>query len=361
MKSGWRALELELALPVLLLAVMGTLTVYSAGRDTVQAHLWIKQALWNVIGIAAAGYLAGMDHRRLFRNSLPIYILGVAALVLVLVAGKTVSGSKSWLAIWGVTLQPSEFVKWMTLLFVAHRLGKRPPDQLPAWELVGAVGLVCFPMLLVLKQPDLGVALTYLPLLLLVPLVKGIRWRWLAGGSLLFVLLCAATWQYKLQPYQKERILTFLDPSRDLRGKGYQVHQSRIAIGAGGLLGQGFTSGSQTQLNFLPVKTTDFVFSVWAEERGYLGVLMVLGLFGVFLKRILDIAREAKSSAGAYFCAGSAGVFGLHILINVGMVSGAVPTTGIPLPFFTYGGSSTLAFFLALGVILNIRHHSKLR
>ena len=361
LRTSWRALELELALPVLLLAVMGTLTVYSAGRDTAQAHLWIKQILWNVLGIAAAGYLAGMDHRRLFRNSLPIYILGVASLVLVLAIGKTVSGSKSWLALWGVTLQPSEFVKWMTLLFVAHRLGKRPPDQLPSWDLVGAVGLICFPMLLVLKQPDLGVALTYVPLLLLVPLVRGLRWRWVAGGGLAFVLLCGLAWQYKLQPYQKERILTFLDPARDLRGKGYQVRQSRIAIGAGGLLGQGFMSGSQTQLNFLPVKTTDFVFSVWAEERGYLGVLMVLGLFGVFLKRILDIAREAKSSAGAYFCAGAAGVFGLHILINVGMVSGAVPTTGIPLPFFTYGGSSTLAFFLALGVILNIRYHSKLR
>lgn len=361
MRASWRALELELAVPVLLLATMGTLTVYSAGRDTSLSHLWIKQILWNILGIAAAVYLAGMDHRRLFRNSLALYVLGIASLLLVLAVGKTVAGSKSWLAIWGVTLQPSEFVKWLTLLFVAHRLGKRQPDQMPSWELVGAVGLVCFPMLLVLRQPDLGVALTYAPLLLLLPLVKGVNWRWAAGGGLAFALLCGAAWQWKLQPYQKERILTFLDPSRDLRGKGYQVHQSRIAIGAGGLLGQGFMSGSQTQLNFLPVKTTDFVFSVWAEERGYLGVLMVLGLFGVFLKRILDIAREAKSPAGVLFCAGAAAVFGLHILINVGMVSGAVPTTGIPLPFFTYGGSSTLAFYLALGVILNIRYHSKVR
>lgn len=361
MRSNWRALELELALPVLLLAVMGTLTVYSAGRDTLQAHLWIKQAIWNVLGVAVAIYLAGMDHRRLFRNSLLIYALGLAALVLVLAIGRKVAGSKSWLAVGGVTIQPSEFVKWITLLFVAHRLGRRPPDQVPTWELVGAVGLVSFPMLLVLMQPDLGVAMTYTPLLLLLLLVRGVRWRWLAGTGLAAVLLGGAAWQWKLQPYQKERILTFLDASRDLRGKGYQVHQSRIAIGAGGLLGQGFMSGSQTQLNFLPVKTTDFVFSVWAEERGFLGVLMVLGLFGVFLKRILDIAREAKSAAGAYFCAGAAGVFGLHILVNVGMVSGAVPTTGIPLPFFTYGGSSTLAFFLALGVILNIRVHAKLR
>ncbi|MBI4912804.1 MAG: rod shape-determining protein RodA [Acidobacteria bacterium] len=361
MKTSLRALELELALPVLLLAVMGTLTVYSAGVGTPQAHLWIKQSLWNVLGIAAAGYLAGMDHRRLFRNSLPIYVVGVLSLGVVLVAGKTVAGSKSWLALGGVTLQPSEFVKWMTLLFVAHRLGSKAPDQIPGWELAGVAGLICFPMLLVLRQPDLGVALTFTPLFLFVPLVKGIKWRWVLLGLLGCVALSGLAWQYKLHPYQKERILTFLDPSRDLKGKGYQVHQSRIAIGSGGLLGQGFMSGSQTQLNFLPVKTTDFVFSVWAEERGYLGVLMVLGLFGVFIKRILDIAKEAKSAAGAYFCAGAAGIFGLHILINVGMVSGAVPTTGIPLPFFTYGGSSTLAFFLALGVILNIRYLSKVR
>ena len=361
MKGHARLLDLQLAIPMLLLATMGVLTIYSAGRGTSQANLYVKQLVWIAGGIAGMLYLGGTDHRRLFRNSLPVYGFGLLTLAIVLVAGKTVAGSRSWFQVGGFSLQPSEFMKWATLLFVAHRLGNKPPELLEPLEFDGAAGLVSYPMLLVLLQPDLGVALTYLPIFILIPLIRGVKWRWIAVGLAIGVAGAAVTWNFKLKAYQKERILTFLDPARDLRGKGYQVHQSRIAIGAGGLTGQGFTSGSQTQLNFLPVKTTDFVFSVWAEERGFLGVLGVLALFGVLLKRILDAALAAKEYAGAYFCAGAAAIYGAHILVNTGMVVGIVPTTGIPLPFFTYGGSSTLAFFLAMGVILNILHHAKVR
>lgn len=361
MKMSTRALDPLLLLVVLALTAMGTLTIYSAGRDTAQHGLWIKQSLWNGIGLTVLLILSRTDYRRITQASLTIYGAGLLSLVVVLVIGHSVAGSKSWLSLWGVSLQPSEFVKWTTLLFVAHRLGTRPMEGLRIWDLVGAAGLVFFPMFLVLKQPDLGVALTYLPIFLLIPLVRAIRWRWVAVGLLSFALITTVAWNTQMKNYQKERILTFLDPSRDLRGKGYQVHQSRIAIGAGGLLGKGYMSGSQTQLNFLPVKTTDFVFSVWAEERGFMGILMVLALFGVLLHRVLAIAGEAGTATGAYFCAGAAGIFGLHILINIGMVSGALPTTGIPLPFFTYGGSSTLAFFTALGLIMNIQHQAKMR
>ncbi len=346
---------------VLLLTALGTLTLYSAGRDTPHHALWIRQSVWNGLGILALVVVSRTDHRRLTTGSLPIYVLGLLSLLVVLIIGHTVAGSKSWLSLGGISLQPSEFVKWFALLFVAHRLGTKPPDALTGWDLAGAAGLVLFPMILVLKQPDLGVAMTYTPIFLLLPLLRGIRWKWVAFGVLSFTLIATVAWKYKLKTYQKERVLTFIDPSRDLKGKGYQVHQSRIAIGAGGILGKGYMSGSQTQLNFLPVKTTDFVFSVWAEERGFVGILLALALFGVLLHRILTIAGEASTATGTYFCAGAAGIFGLHILINIGMVSGAVPTTGIPLPFFTYGGSSTLAFFLALGVIMNIQHQSRLK
>lgn len=359
MRLRFRALDWQMALPLFLLLLLGTLTLYSAGRDTPQSGIWLRQTFWNGLGIVGMSLLAASDHRRLFRLSLPIYLMGLGSLVLVLVLGKTVAGSKSWLQIGGISLQPSELVKWLTLLFVAHRLGSRPMASVSITELIGAAALVLFPMLLVLKQPDLGVALTYLPIFILLPLIRGLRWRWVALGLGGFVLLSGVAWQWKLKPYQKERVLTFLDPTRDLKGKGYQVHQSRIAIGAGGVFGSGFMSGSQTQLNFLPVKTTDFVFSVWAEERGYAGVLLVLALFGVLLHRILAIAAQAKNSAAAYYCAGCAAIFGLHILINAGMVVGVVPTTGIPLPFFTYGGSATMSFFLALGVIMNIQHQAK--
>jgi rod shape determining protein RodA len=156
-------------------------------------------------------------------------------------------------------------------------------------------------------------------------------------------------------------VITFLDPGADLQGKGYQINQSRIAIGSGGLFGQGFTSGSQTQLNFLPVKTTDFVFSVWAEERGFLGVLMALALFGAVIMRVLDTAREARTSAETYYCVGAAGIFALHLVVNVGMVIGLLPNKGIVLPFFSAGGSSTLSYFLGLGVVMSVRYRAKMK
>jgi len=361
LNKSTRNLDPVLMFLVLVLTALGTLTLFSAGKDTPHHALWIRQSVWNGLGLTAMLLFSRFDYRRLAQSSLSIYVTGLLSLLVVLVIGHTVAGSKSWLSFGGVSLQPSEFVKWVVLLFVAHRLGTKSPEALTNWDLVGAGGLVFFPMFLVLKQPDLGVALTYTPILLLFPLLRGIKWRWVLAAALGFTLLSTAVWNYSLKPYQKERILTFIDPSRDLKGKGYQVNQSRIAIGAGGLWGRGYMSGSQTQLNFLPVKTTDFVFSVWAEERGFVGILMALILFGVLLHRILAIAGEATTAMGTYFCVGAAGIFGFHILINIGMVSGAVPTTGIPLPFFTYGGSSTLAFFLALGIIMNIHHQAKSR
>ena len=247
------------------------------------------------------------------------------------------------------------------MLFRSQRLGSRPADSVGRLELLGAAGLVAFPMLLIHRQPDLGMALSFLPILLLVPLMKGLRARWVAALLLLTTLGGFGAWKFVLKPYQKQRVLIFLDPSADLQGKGYQVNQSRIAIGSGGLIGKGFTSGSQTQLNFLPVKTTDFAFSVWAEERGFVGVLLVLGLFGLLLSRILDAAREAHSNVETYFCAGAAGIFALHLMVNVGMVAGALPNKGMVLPFFSAGGSSTLSFFLALGLIMGILHRSRVK
>lgn len=361
MRERLRVLDPGLVLPLLGLLLMGTLTVYSAGRGTPNAGLWIKQLLWGLIGFVALAYLAGAQHRRIFHLALPAYGLGLVLLVAVLIVGKEIAGTRGWLRLGGLTLQPSELVKWLTLLMVAQRLGSRPLHTLTHLDLLQAGLLVLFPMLLVLAQPDTGVMLTYTPIFALLPLIRGIRFRWVALALLLGATGSGLAWRFYLKDYQKERILTFLDPERDPKGKGYQVRQSRIAVGAGGLTGQGFTRGTQTQLNLLPVKTTDFAFSAWAEERGFLGVFAAFALFGLLLRRILQIAGEARTAAGAYFAFGCACIFGFHILINTGMVVGALPTTGIPLPFFTYGGSSTLAFFLALGVVLNIRQHAKVR
>lgn len=361
MRERFRALDPRLLWVLLSLIVLGTLTLFSAGRNTPQAGIWLKQSVWNLLGLVLMLLLATADPRRLFRYSFPAYLLGLLALAAVLVVGKKIGGSTRWFMIAGQTFQPSELMKWITLLYVSQRLGSRPADSVSRLELFGALGLVLSPMLLIQHQPDLGMALSFLPILLIIPLMRGLKARWVVALLLLVSVGGLGAWKFGLKSYQKQRVMIFLDPSSDLQGKGYQVNQSRIAIGSGGLIGKGFTSGSQTQLNFLPVKTTDFAFSVWAEERGLLGVLLALGLFGLLLSRILDAARAAHTYAEAYFCAGAAGIFALHLLVNVGMVAGALPNKGMVLPFFSAGGSSTLSFFLALGLIMGILYRSRLK
>ncbi len=361
MKNRLRTLDPRLLWVLLALMALGTLTLYSAGRNTPQAGIWLKQGVWNLLGLTLMVLLSTVDPRRILRISFPAYLLGLVALAAVLVVGRKIGGATRWFVLAGQTFQPSELMKWITLLYVSYRLGTRAPESVGRWELLGSAGLVAFPMLLVLKQPDLGMALSFLPILLLIPLMKGLKWRWV----LLLVVAVSVggvfAWKHVLKPYQKQRVLIFLDPSADLQGKGYQVNQSRIAIGSGGLFGKGFTSGSQTQLNFLPVKTTDFAFSVWAEERGFLGVVFVLGLFGLFLTRLLEAASRARTSAEAYFCAGAAAIFAMHLMVNVGMVAGALPNKGMVLPFFSAGGSSTLSFFLALGLVMGVLHRAKVK
>ena len=361
MRERLRFLDTGLLLPMVLLVIMGTLTVYSAGRGTFQSGLWIKQTLWTVLGFLVLAGVAAISPLRIFRSAFPLYLVGILSLAAVLAVGHRIGGAQRWLVLGPVTFQPSELMKWLTLLFVTHRLGTRPPGSVGGWDLLGASALVFFPMLLVLKQPDLGMAISFLPILVLIPLLKGLKARWVAAALVGVALLGVFSWQKVLKPYQKQRVMTFLDPGADLQGKGYQINQSRIAIGSGGIFGQGFTSGSQTQLNFLPVKTTDFVFSVWAEERGFLGVLLALALFGAVITRILDTARVAKTSSETYFCVGAAGIFALHLFVNVGMVIGLLPNKGIVLPFFSAGGSSTLSYFLGLGVVMAVRHRAQVK
>ncbi len=363
MRERLRTLDPYLLLPILVLLFMGTLTIFSASRGTTQSTIWLKQTVWNLLGLALMLFVARLRMNQIFNWSAGFYTLGILMLAAVLVPGigKSIGGAQRWLLVGGLTFQPSELMKWLALLFVAHRLGTRPPDQFQALDLVGISALVVFPMLLVLKQPDLGMAISFLPILVLVPLIKGLRARWVALGLVGVSIIGVFAWHNVLKPYQKERVLTFLNPNADLQGKGYQINQSRIAIGAGGFFGQGFTSGSQTQLNFLPVKTTDFVFSVWAEERGFLGVLMALGLFGMVMSRILEIARSARTQSESYYCVGAACLLGLHIFVNVGMVVGILPNKGIVLPFFSAGGSSTLSYFLGLGIVRGVQNRAKLK
>jgi len=348
---------------MMLLVFMGTLTIYSAGRGMPgQADIWIKQTFWNLMGFLMMAFVASVNPQRIFRQSALLYVLGILTLIAVLVVGKKLgagAGARRWIGIGKLTFQPSELMKWITLLFVAHRLASKPADQVGTVDVIGAVALVVCPLLLVFKQPDLGMALSFLPILVLIPLIRGLRWRWVAIGLVAMSLFGVVAWKKVLKPYQKSRVINFLNPDQDLQGKNYQVNQSRIAIGAGGFLGQGFTAGSQTQLNYLPVKTTDFVFASWAEERGFVGVLLALSLFAAVLYRVLDIARRARNQTEMYFCAGAGALLLLHIFVNPGMVVGILPNKGIVLPFFSAGGSSTLSYFLGLGVVMGVQYRLK--
>lgn len=343
--------------PAMLLACLGLMNIYSAGRNTPLSLLWVKHALWLGISFGLAFGIRQREGGQAFQWSIPLYVLSLVVLILVLGFGKTIGGSTRWFSLGFLgTFQPSEVAKWITLLLASHFLGQYQPDRIPKYFLIIFSAAILVPMSLVFLQPDLGMALSFLPIFILVPLVRSFRFKSVVVALIALSLTGFWGWKQGLKPYQKERIMTFLNPSKDLRGPGYQINQSRIAIGNGGLWGHGIGGGTQTQLNFIPVKTTDFVFSVWAEEHGYIGVCVVLSLFGLLITRMLDIGIRARTLEESYFAIGAACIFSLHFFVNIGMVIGALPNKGMALPFFSYGGTQTLAFCLVLGLLSGIEH-----
>jgi rod shape determining protein RodA len=283
-----------------------------------------------------------------------MYLLSMATLLAVLLIGTKVFGSRRWIPILGFTFQISEFVKLVLILLVARYLTELRSETLDWRELLKLSGLVLLPVLLVVKQPDLGTALTYLPILAIGVYLAGLRRQYLVVIGLLAVFILPVSWNF-LQDYQKARLVSFQYPDRDPRGAGYQTIQSKIAVGAGGMWGQGVAKGTQTQLRFLPVPHTDFIFSAFAEEHGFVGVVIVLALYFVLLMQIIQNAQTAPDRAGMYICMGVVALFVFHLLVNVGMVVGRMPVTGIPLPLMSAGGSNTLSTFLMLGLVNNVR------
>jgi rod shape determining protein RodA len=227
-------------------------------------------------------------------------------------------------------------------------------DRLEAGDLIKLGALIGLPMVLVMKQPDLGTALTYIPILAAGAFFAGLQWKHVVAIVLLLALLMPVGWLL-LRDYQKARLLSFRDPSRDPLGSGYQVIQSKIAVGAGGMWGKGVARGSQTQLRFLPVPHTDFIFAAFAEEHGFVGAVVVLGLYFLLLMQIVQNAQTAPDKAGMYICMCVAALVTFHVLVNIGMLVGRMPVTGIPLPLMSYGGSSILTMFMMLGLVNNVR------
>jgi rod shape determining protein RodA len=349
-----RDLDWPLLVTTLVICALGILQIYSATRGTRWDDAWWRQALWVAAGFVILWIASAIDYHTLVGHAFVFYFLSVGLLVLVLLVGKQVFGSRRWIGYGGFHLQVSEFVKIVLILLIARYMTELKGDRLEASDLFKVTGLVLVPMLLVIRQPDLGTALTYLPILGAGVLFAGLRWRYLVVIALVVALVLPLSWHF-LKDYQQARLKSFLDPSQDPQGSGYQVIQSKIAVGSGGMWGKGVTRGSQTQLQFLPVPHTDFIFSAFAEEHGFVGVVVTLGLYFVLLMQMVQNAQTAPDRAGLYVCMGVCALLLFHILVNIGMVVGRMPVTGIPLPLMSYGGSNSLSFFLMLGLVNNVR------
>jgi rod shape determining protein RodA len=342
-----------LLLVALALATAGLATIHSASSELAVDYM-PRQAVWVTLGLVAFLIGFGVDYLKLAKFALPIYVVALALLAAVLIFGQEVGGSRSWLGFGSFRVQPSELAKVVTVLFLARYLAASNRRVLALKEVFVAGLIAGLPMTLVALSPDLGSAAMFVPMLLGMLLLAGVNRRLLAVGALIAALVGAGAWNLVLLDYQKDRVRTYLSPGSDPLGDGYQLRQSKIAVGSGQLAGRGYGQGTQSQLRFLPARHTDFIFAVLAEEWGFLGVSGVLFLFGVYIINGARVAARARDRTGILLVVGLLSVFAAHVLYNTAMVVGLVPITGIPLPFLSYGGSFTLANFFATGLILGV-------
>ena len=352
----FRDFDWVLLLIVVLICALGVLEIYSATLNTKFQGMHVRQIYWISAGLVLMVILSMVNYQVLLENVPWMYGIAIVSLVAVLVFGRKYLGARRWILMpGGAHFQPSEWVKLILILAIAKYFADYNERELPFRELVKAGMIVGVPMLLVLKQPDLGTALTYVPVAIMGLFLGGMRARHALILLLIAGILMPAVWHYGLKPYQKVRLTSFMDPEADARGSGYQVNQSLVAVGSGGLWGKGATKGTQTQGQFLPVPHTDFIFAAWAEEHGFVGATFVLLLYFLMLMRLISNAQTAPDRAGTFIVMGVVAVLTFHVLVNVGMVVGFMPVTGIPLPLMSYGGSSVLFTFLALGIVMNVR------
>ncbi len=387
---------------VIALTAIGALSIYSATYDAHASHSFLRQIVWACTGFVLMIITMFIPLRVLQRNAMRIFYSSLSLLVLVLVMGKIVYGSKSWLGIGGLGIQPSEFVKVTTMLALASYLSRSDIHVDELKDLVKTSVIVMLPIALIMLQPDFGTSLTFIgmfiPVLywagasnfliiiivapalvaasaifgtttfIIVLLVLGIALYMLNENRFVTAVMFGVNIvigifvQYgyeRLPAYQQKRISTFLDPNNDPLGAGYNVIQAKVAIGSGGFWGKGFLHGTQTQLNFIPKQWTDFIFCVPGEEFGFIGVVVVLGLFAVLLYHGVQLAFIAKNKFGSLLAIGITALFAFHTFVNVGMSLGLMPVVGIPLPFLSYGGSSLCSYMIMAGLMMNVYTNRK--
>ena len=339
----------------LLICALGVTEIYSATLNTKFEGIHVKQIYWVLGGVVLMFVVSLISYQALLEHIYWMYGVAIASLVAVLAFGTVYLGARRWINLKLFHFQPSEWVKLILILAMARYFAEYQERELPFRELVKASLIVFVPMALVLKQPDLGTSLTYVPIAVMALFLGGLRIKHAIVILLIFAVLVPVIWRVGLHDYQKKRLLTLVDAEADAKGAGYQVLQSKVAVGSGGITGKGIAKGTQTQGQFLPVPHTDFIFAAWSEEHGFIGAFLVLLLYFFVLMRLIHNAQTAPDRAGTFLIMGVVAVLAFHVMINVGMVVGFMPVTGIPLPLMSYGGSSVLFTFLALGMVMNVR------
>jgi len=342
---------------VLAICAVGVVEIYSATLHTKFVGAHVRQIYWIIGGMFVMFIASRVSYQALLENVPWMYVISIVSLVAVLLFGQKYLGARRWIKLGGSThFQPSEWVKLILIIAMAKYFADQSRNRDMSFvDLLKAGSVVGIPMLMVLVQPDLGTALTYLPIAIMGLFIGGMKLRHAAIILLIAGIVAVPAYKWGLKQYQKYRILTFVDPDMDPQHKGYQSIQSQIAVGSGGIWGKGTTKGSQTQGLFLPVTHTDFIFAAFSEEHGFVGAIGIILLYFMVLMRLIHNAQTAPYRAGAFVVMGVVAILAFHVIVNVGMVVGFMPVVGIPLPLMSYGVSSILFMFLALGIIMNIR------
>lgn len=351
---SFRDLDWVLLGVALTIAAIGVVEIYSTTAHTALASQYKRQIYLILLGFFLAIVVSRFDYHRVLEQTPWLYGLSILALAALLVAGQSVGGTRRWVRLGGFTFQVSEMVKLVIILVVAAHFAERHGKSVTWRELVKLGILAGLPAVLVALEPDLGTALTFVPIVATGVFLAGIRMRQIAVLALLGLLALPVGWRF-LRPYQRERLMAFVHPMQDTQGPSYQLTQAKIGIGSGGFWGKGIGGGTQSRLGFIPVSHADSIFAAFAEEQGFVGTVFVLLLYFVLLLRLLDGAQVAGDRAGSFLLAGLASVLFFQIAVNIGMLIGLLPITGIPLPLMSQGGSAVLFAFTGLGLAMSVK------
>lgn len=362
MKNLTKTSNLSIVIFVIILSILGIIGIYSSGYNSnYSGGEYIKQIVWVLVGMSAMTAIYFIDYNTIGVLGYGLYLLVLVLLGVVLFT-TPVNGSSSWFDFGLFKFQPSELMKIAYILvlgkFLEYIILKNRKEINKLYSLAITFGIFVVPIVLILLQPDLGTAVVFISITVFMLFFAGLNYKYILIAGLIIIILAPSTYFFVLNDYQQKRIIVFLNPEKDPLGSGYNAIQSKLAIGSGMIFGTGILKGTQTQFGYLPVKSSDFIFAVISEEMGFLISSFIVVIYILLLIKIVKVAHESKDSLGGLICIGVFGMLFFHFIENIGMTMGLLPITGIPLPFVSYGGSSTLVNFIAIGLVLSVSKRS---